>query len=399
MDLSFGGEYDQLREEIRAFLTVTWPLSMRRDADREAAIRFRKEAAARGYLYPAFPRRLGGGEQLPDPIRTQIVREEFDAFGAPREAPGNGATMLAPTLLEQGSSWQQDAFIPRALSGESLWCQGYSEPCAGSDLASLQTRAELRDGEWIITGQKVWTTLAHQADYMFLLARTEPDRPRHRGISYLLLDMRQPGVEVRPIRQITGTSEFNEVFLTEARTPADWIVGRRGEGWTVSRTTLKHERNTVGNAGRSVALFESLLRLARRTIRDGRPAIEDPIVRDRLVTIFALVQSQIYGGYYQMTRDIDGRDPGPIAVTNKLAATTISERVADLALDLLDCDALLAPTGAIPGERPGNERWMRQYLGSIGLSFGGGTSNIQRNIIAERGYGLPRGVVSQGGAP
>jgi alkylation response protein AidB-like acyl-CoA dehydrogenase len=394
MDLSLDRGHEEFREQVRAFLATAWPAST--PADGKTAIAFRKQAAAMGYLYPGFPRRLGGGEQPPDPIRSHIVREEFDETGAPREAPGNGPTMLVPTLLEQGTDWQQEMFIPATLSGESVWCQGYSEPGAGSDLASLRTRAELRDGQWIITGQKVWTTLAHRADYMFLLARTELDRDRHNGISYLLLDMKQPGVEVRPIRQITGTSDFNEVFLTEARTPSDWIVGRRGEGWAVSRTTLKHERNTVGSAGRSVALFESLLRLARRVSRDGRPAIEDPMVRDRLAAIFGLVQSQLYGGYYQLTCDIEGREAGPIGVTNKLAATTISERIAELALDLLGSDAMLAPTGAVPGGRPGNERWMLQYLGSIGLSFGGGTSNIQRNVIGERGYGLPRDLARSG---
>ena len=388
MDLSFDQGHDQLRDEIRAFLSSTWSASMH--GDRPSEIAFRQAAAARGYLYPAYPRRVGGGEQPADPIRSQVIRAEFRAAGAPQEAPGNGPTMLVPTLIERGLPWQQDAFVAPALSGATLWCQGYSEPEAGSDLASLRTRAELRDDKWVINGHKIWTTLAHRADFMFLLARTEPDLPRHAGISYLLLDMKQPGIEVRPIKQITGTADFNEVFFTDVETPADWIVGGRGEGWSVSRTTLKHERNLVGNAGRSVALFESLLKLARRTERCGGPSIEDPIIRDRLVSIFGLVQAQLYAGYYQLSRDIDGRDAGPVGLTNKLAATTIAERVAELALDIVGSDALLAPTGGIAGERPGNERWMQQYFGSIGLSFGGGTNNIQRNIIAERGYGLPR---------
>ena len=387
MDLNFGPEYAQLRADLRGFLSAAWPVST---ADRAAAVVFRKDAAEHGYLYPSYPREYGGGGRPVDPLRAHVIREEFAAVGAPREAPGNGPTMLVPTLLVHGTDWQKEAFILKALSGETLWCQGYSEPDAGSDLASLRTRAVLRDGEWVITGQKIWTTLAHQADYMFLLARTELDEKRHRGLSYLLLDMRQPGVEVRPIRQITGTSDFNEVFLNEARTPADWIVGERGKGWEVSKTTLVFERNTVGGAERSVALFDSLVKLARRTERDGRPALEDELVRDRLATIHGMVQAQLYSGYLQLTRSLDRREPGPVALMNKLATTTIAERVAELALDLVGVDALLAPTGGVPGVRPGNERWMFQYLGSIGLSFGGGTSNIQRNIIAERGYGLPR---------
>ena len=389
-----GPRYERFREEVRQFLTNHSP---GRSASREEAIAFRKLATERGYLNRSIPRRLGGGEQPADPLEAQIVAEEFGRAGAPHAA-GIGATMLAPTLLERGEEWQRLRFIPPTLTGEILWCQGYSEPGAGSDLASLQTRALLDGQEWIVNGHKVWTTQAHEADYMFVLARTEPDAPKRQGISYLLLDMHQPGVEVRPLRQITGTAEFNEVLLTDARTPADWIVGARGEGWSVANTTLRHERASVGSVAGLDGQFASLVKLAQRVQLDGRPAIEDPGVRCRLVDLQARLEVQRYCGYFQMSRAAAGRSSGPVGMMSKLAATDFGEQVAALALDLLGEDGLLAPTGGTPGERPGNERWLMQFFGSIALAIAGGSSNIQRNIIAERALGLPRDAVTAGDA-
>jgi len=389
-----GPRYERFREEVRQFLTNHSP---GRSASREEAIAFRKLATERGYLNRSIPRRLGGGEQPADPLEAQIVAEEFGRAGAPHAA-GIGATMLAPTLLERGEEWQRLRFIPPTLTGEILWCQGYSEPGAGSDLASLQTRALLDGQEWIVNGHKVWTTQAHEADYMFVLARTEPDAPKRQGISYLLLDMHQPGVEVRPLRQITGTAEFNEVLLTDARTPADWIVGARGEGWSVANTTLRHERASVGSVAGLDGQFASLVKLAQRVQLDGRPAIEDPGVRCRLVDLQARLEVQRYCGYFQMSRAAAGRSSGPVGMMSKLAATDFGEQVAALALDLLGEDGLLAPTGGTPGERPGNERGLMQFFGSIALAIAGGSSNIQRNIIAERALGLPRDAVTAGDA-
>jgi alkylation response protein AidB-like acyl-CoA dehydrogenase len=300
--------------------------------------------------------------------------------------------MLAPTLLERGAEWQREKFIPPTLSGEILWCQGYSEPGAGSDLASLRTTAILDGDEWIINGQKIWTTGGHLADFMFVLVRTEMDAPAKEGISYLLLDIRQSGVEVRPLKQITGTAEFNEVFFTDARTPQNWIVGRRGEGWSVANTTLKHERGGVGGTAGIESQFRSLVKLAQRASISGRPAITDPGVRDRLVQIQARIETHRYCSYFQLSRSLKGESSGRVSLMNKLNATNLGQRMAEFALDVLQDASLLDSLGGTEGERPGDERWMNQYLGSLGMAIAGGTSNIQRNIIAERGLGLPRDV-------
>ncbi len=393
MDLGYGPEYEAYRREVAEFLATRWTPAPdeEREARRARERAFRLEATERGYLYRNIPRRYGGSEQPPDVLEGQILREEFRRARAPMEVPGNGTSMLAPTLLECGAEWQKERFVPKTVTGEYRWCQGYSEPGSGSDLASIQTRGELDGDEWVVNGQKIWTTQARDSQFMFALVRTEPDAPKHAGISYLLIPMDQPGVEVQPLRQINGTSDFNQVFLTDARTPADWIVGRRGEGWRVSRTTLKHERNNIGSATQSVQLFESLLRLASQVERDGAPALRDPGVRDRLVELQGYVRAQLYSSYVQLSRDAAGRDPGPIATMNKLISTNLSQQAAAIAHDLLGSDGLLDPLAGIRREgRAGREKWVNQFMGSLAMGLGGGTSNIHRNVIAERCLGLPR---------
>jgi alkylation response protein AidB-like acyl-CoA dehydrogenase len=244
----------------------------------------------------------------------------------------------------------------------------------------------------VINGQKVWTSGASQANWMFLLARTEPGKPRRAGLSYLLLDMGQPGVEVRPLRQINGSAEFSEVFLTGARTPLDQIVGGRGNGWAVSRTTLAAERTTLAAPETSAALMASLIRLAQRTERDGVPAIQDPVIRARLAELQGWINAQKYASY----RQAGARTAGgmiDLALLNKLMHADIAERVARLALEILGPAAILDPAAS---QRPGDERWLNQFFGSLGIAIAGGTSNIQRNIIAERGLGLPRDPVGAG---
>ena len=385
MDLNFTAGYEDLRTEIRRFLADNWTAT--RDP---ATIRtFRLRATEAGYLYRSIPHRYGGSERPADPVAAEVIAEEFTAASAPREMMGISTEMLVPTLLDNGEEWQKDLFVAATLVGDFIWCQGYSEPGAGSDLASLRTTAVLQGGEWVINGQKVWTTGGHLANKMFVLARTEPDAPKHAGISYLLLDMDQPGVEVRPLKQITGTAEFNEVFFTNARTPANWIVGERGNGWNVSKSLLKHERLMVGNPGRSEALFRSVMKLARSTTLDGRPAIESPDVQQQLVRLEAWLETQRCSGFYQTTKSLRGEPTGALGLTNKLNNTNFGQRVAELALELIGTDALLAPNAGTSGP-PGQQRWMNQYMGSLGMAIAGGTSNIQRNIIAERGLGLPR---------
>lgn len=390
MDLEYSGEHIAFQKEVESFLEERWSTPMKaKPADRAAFVReFRLAATERGYLYRAFPRAYGGGEQSPDALRAQIIRECFERARAPMEAPGNGVTMFAPTLLEAGEPWQKEMFIPKTLSGEYRWAQGYSEPGAGSDLASLRSRAELVDGEWVINAHKIWTSFAYDCTHMFILVRTEPDAPKHAGISYLLLKLDQPGVTIRRIHQISGQSEFCEVFLEDVRTPADWIVGERGQGWPVSRTTLKHERNSIGGV-RTVRLLESLMRLARSTPLNGRPAIEDPMIRDRIVAVEGYVQAQMYSGYYQLTCDVADRPAGVHSLLNKLGATSIGQEIASIASDIVGDRALHMPADGGSGQR-NPEQWLNQIFGSLGLSIAGGASNIQRNVISERGLGLPR---------
>jgi alkylation response protein AidB-like acyl-CoA dehydrogenase len=400
MDLSYGPEYEAFRDEVRSFLEESWPPGGA-DAElprEEQTARFRAKGVEGGYLLRWLPKAYGGSEEPADALKASIIREEFSRVRAPMEVRGIGMMMLVPTLLEKGSEWQKDLFIPKTVQGEFHWCQGYSEPGSGSDLASLSTRAELVGDEWVINGQKIWTTNAQEADYIFCLCRTEPDAPKHAGISYLLIPMKQPGVEVRPLKQMNGGADFNEVFFSDARTKADWIVGKRGEGWLVSRATLKHERDGIGNAAMSGLMFMGLVELAKNTQRFGRPAIQDPVIRQRLVTLEGRVRSHEYSSYRQLSRNARGKDPGRVAAMNKLVSTHIGCEVAEIALDLLGdeglCDPQSQPQG-VGGTLGPARSWMSQYMYSLGIAIAGGTANIQRNVIGERALGLPRDYYAQ----
>jgi alkylation response protein AidB-like acyl-CoA dehydrogenase len=393
MDLSYGTEVEGFRTEVLAFLAENWPLKGK-EADlpyEKAASLFRERAIAAGYLYRNIPKQYGGSEQEPDVLKAQVIREEFGAKWAPQEARGIGTMMLVPTLLERGAEWQKEKFVKPTITGEYAWCQGYSEPGSGSDLASLKTRGVLVDGEWVINGQKIWTSGAHHADYMFCLVRTEPDAPKHAGISYLLIDMKQPGIDVRPLRMMTGSADFNEVFLNDVRTPENWIVGKRGEGWNVSRTTLKHERNSIGAAQQTRAALAGLVKLAKEREIDGRPAIENDVIRHRIAELEGYVRAHQYSGYRQLTKDSKGEEAGIISMMMKLFSTEIGHKTARLALDLISDEGLLSAGNANMGvPARGSQGWIGQYMYSLGIAVAGGTANIQRNVIAERGLGLPR---------
>jgi alkylation response protein AidB-like acyl-CoA dehydrogenase len=387
MDLTYGPEYERFRAEVRSFLREHW-----RPSDSSADVAgFRRAAVDAGYLYRSVPRQYGGSEQPVDVLKARVIREEFSAARAPMELKSLGTQLLVPTLLEAGAEWQKERFIKATITGQVKWCQGYSEPEAGSDLASLRTTAVQVGDRWVIRGQKVWTSFAHEADYMFLLARTDPDAPKRQGISYLLVPMDQPGIEVRPLRQITGESEFNEVFLTDATTAADWIVGEPGQGWMVANMTLRHERAWVGDVTESDHLMNSLIRLAEQTPGPaGRPWIEDGHLRSRLMEVQGYVEAHRYSGYLQLSRSLKGESSGALGLTNKISSTNIAERIAAIAVDILGDASLLPHTGAGHGAEVGPERWMYQYFGSLGSAIAGGASNIQRNIVAQRGLGLPR---------
>ena len=387
MDLRYGERYEAFRAGVREFLAASWP-------DRDEAA-FRERALARGYVYRHFPRLYGGSEQPPDVLEDAILAQEFAAAGAPRDLRGIGPAMLAPTLLECGSEAQKQRFIAPTLRGDIRWCQGYSEPGAGSDLASLSSRALLDGDHWVIDGHKIWTSEAQHADFMFGLFRTEPEAETHAGISYLLLDMKSPGIEVRPLRQMTGAAEFNEVFFTGVRVPADMIVGRRGEGWKVSRATLKHERNLIGDPRFLRSAFEALVELARRTPRGGGRALDDAHVRQRLAEIEGYVASQEYSAYRQLTAAARGEESKAMlaVLMNKLYSTDTSQRITRLAFDLLGADGLIQPSpdeALVASQRRTPGGWTAQYMFALANSIAGGASNIQRNIIGERGLGLPR---------
>ena len=303
------------------------------------------------------------------------------------EVSGNGMSMLVPTLLERGAPEQKERFIPPTVRGDYIWGQGYSEPGAGSDLASVRCRGDLVGDHWVINGQKTWTSQGAHATHMFALVRTEPDATKHKGISYLLIDLDQPGVTRRPIRQITGEASFSEFIFDDVKTPADWIVGDRGEGWAVSRTTLKHERASIGSADGLGATFDKLLDLAKQA-RDGG-ALRDPRLRDAVVRIEGWVLAHRYSSYRLFSLAAAGEEPGLIGLMMKLLLTEIGHDIALLAQELIGDDALIEP--APPGVRGrGPEKWLDQIMGSLGNSIAGGATNIQRSIIGERGLGLPR---------
>jgi alkylation response protein AidB-like acyl-CoA dehydrogenase len=374
---------EDFRAEVAAFLEDHWS----NGRGREDVAAFRAKAIARGYLYRYVPVEYGGSGQPPDARKAQIIREEFDRVRAPTALAGGAVRQLLPTLLAVAEDWQKQLFIPRTLAGEITWCQGYSEPGAGSDLASLRTTAVLDGDEWVINGQKVWTSDARTATHMYCLARTEPDQPKHAGISYLLLDMRQPGVTVRPLKQITGDATFNEVFFDNARTPASWIVGKRGEGWLVSRTTLEFERAVVGGTDGTQTLFEKLIKLAMTTQVEGRRAIDDPLIRDEICRIQMMIAAQRADAAEQARRALKGDAKPPAGgAFAKLYGSTITERMALAAQKIMGEAAIGAPRENAPGP----SRWVSQFMNSIAAQIGGGTSNMQRNVIAERHLGLPR---------
>jgi alkylation response protein AidB-like acyl-CoA dehydrogenase len=404
VNLSYSAEYEQFRQEVRTFLREHWtdddkaaaPVADQntvaasmgatvRTDDRATA--FRMKAIERGYLYRHVPRQYGGAEQPADPLKATIIGEEFRRHDAPFEIMGQGPSMLAPTLIERGTEEQKQRFVRDTLLGKIKWCQGYSEPGAGSDLASLRTKAELVGDHWIVNGQKIWTSNATDADWMFALVRTEPTMPKHDGITYMLIDMKTPGIDVRPLRQMTGEADFNEVFFENVRVPKDSIVGKRGEGWSVSRSTLKHERALIGNATFARRTFDGVVMMAQAVEIRGKRAIDDPVFRDRLVDLEARLLAAEYNGYRLLTASARGEDAGVAAIVPKLHSTTLAYDCAKLAMDLMSDRGCL-----YVGEpnAPAMGMFGTAYMWYYGMAIGGGAPNIQRNVIAERGLGMPR---------
>jgi len=394
VNLSYSKTYQDFQAEVCLFLKKNWPLvgdEAKLPGEDQAKL-FRARAVDQGYSLRHIPKKYGGSEQDVDPLKAEIIRAEFEAARVPHIDPRIGMMneVVVPTILAKGANWMKERFIPKIVTGEYIFCQCYSEPGAGSDLAALKTRAELVGDEWVINGQKIWTSRAHFSHYCVALVRTEPKASKYQGITYMIIDMNQPGVEVRPLKQITGVAEFNEVFFTDARTPKDWIVGERGEGWAVSRMIVDREHSTFGGAARSQKLFERLLGLARNTYVEGKPAIESAIIRRRLACLEGRIRSLQYTGYRMLTKQGKGEKQLSVSKMVKLYSTRIAHEVAAIAQDIIGDDSMLMPRQDVDRSEIGNEKWVFQYLGSIAHGIGGGTSNVHRNIVAEKVLGLPK---------
>lgn len=391
MDLRYGKEYEDFRQEVRAFLAQHGHKSPSLQGEMGRPTAQAREWQAllieQGYAARTIPKQYGGYGGEPDVLKSVIVDQEFDRAGVSKGLGGQGISMLVPTLLELGTEEQKQRFIKPTLTGEIFWCQGYSEPNAGSDLASLQTKAHVEGDEFVINGQKIWTSSAHFSDMMFVLVRTEADAPKHMGISYLLLSMKTPGIEVRPLVTMTGDATFNEVFFTDVRLKTDQIVSKRGDGWMVANATLKHERGMLGDPSQSANLLHQVTELLTSETVDGVRLIDSPVFRDRLMRLQARVASMQWHSMRLLTNTLKNElEVMPILVV-KLIGTHLNQDICALAIDALgelgilyDQSKYLRAMGM----------WQSRYMFSIGLIIGGGTSHIQKNIISERGLGMPR---------
>ncbi|MEU6979423.1 acyl-CoA dehydrogenase family protein [Streptomyces sp. NPDC046371] len=352
-----------------------------------------RHMAAEGWTCVGWPKEYGGrGATLEQQV---AFHEEYALADAPARVNHIGEQLLGPTLIAFGTPAQRERFLPPIVAAEELWCQGYSEPDAGSDLANVRTRAERDDGgasrtggdagggEWVVTGQKVWTSLAHEADWCFVIARTEPGSTRHQGLSYLLVPLDQPGVEIRPIVQLTGTSEFNEVFFDGARTHASHVVGAPGDGWRVAMATLGFERG-VSTLGQQVGFrreLEAVIELARRN-----GAAADPLIRDRIARAWIGLETIRFNAL-RMLGGVAAGAPGPEASIGKIFWATWHRELGELAMDVCGAEGMLAA-----GAPYDLTDWQRLYLFSRSDTLYAGSNEIQRNIIAERVLGLPKEV-------
>ncbi len=401
MEPSYSAEAVAFREKIQAFLAEHLPSDWEGIGalEPEAADTFRAEwrplLAERRYLAPAWPVEYGGGGMTA--LEQVILAEEFVKAGVPTGGSNDnfGIQMVGNTLLQWGTDEQKAYFLPRVISGEDVWCQGYSEPDAGSDLASLGCRAMLDGDEWVVNGQKIWTSGGQSANWIFVLCRTDPEAPKHRGISFLLCPMDQPGVELRPIRMLSGASEFNETFFTDARTAREHVVGGVNNGWAVAMTLLGYER---GQAAATMPIMfraevDKLLDLAR-----DRGVAGDPVIRQRLARSYIDVEVMRLLGLRTLTGFLAGRQPGPGESIFKLFWSEHHKRLTELAVDILGAEAM-TPTGRPPAssfqaDAPGSPNdsgsWVGTFYSARAGTIYAGTSQIQRNILGEMVLGLPK---------
>ncbi|MEE4023335.1 acyl-CoA dehydrogenase family protein [Gordonia sp. PKS22-38] len=396
MHYGTGAELDEFRAEVREFVRGHAPaipskagVRSAEDAEELALLKkWTRDLFDAGYLGGAWPREYGGNGASHQLERDVVVGEEIARHRAPAPVQG-AANLVANALLDHGTAEQKRRHLGGIRSGEVIFCQLFSEPGSGSDLASLRTRAtRLDDGSFRVTGQKVWTTNAHWADYGYLLARTDPEAPKHKGISAFLIDMSLPGVDVRPLREMTGTADFNEVFLDDVVVPADALIGEVNQGWRIANSSLAHERTGVANnAVRLQCNIDALVDLAAVVQRHGRPAIEDSAIRDRLGALSASVgalSALVYAGLSRASAGDVRPGDAPMA---KLMYSELGVEIAAFALDLCGADGVLIDTDPHAVD---SGRWQDEFLYARAYTIAGGSSEIMRNMIAERGLGLPR---------
>ena len=376
MDLTLSPSEEAFRDELRAWLIGNHP---GREPDGDlAGFEFRRGWQRRlhesGWAGVSWPREYGGrGATL---VEQAIYNEEFVRAQAPSAANVLGLAMGGPTVIAHGTEEQKRRYLEPILSASEIWCQGFSEPGSGSDLASVKTRG-VRDGDgWVVTGQKVWTTLAQHAKWCMLVARTDPDAPKHQGLTYFLMDMEQDGVQVRPLRQITGEAEFNELFIEEARVPDENIVGGEGNGWAVAITTLMHERATLA-FGLQIAVKLALRELMGLVRESGATA--DPLVRDRLAQLYIEAEVLRLNAYRGLSAIMRDGVPGPEGSLGKWQWAEVNQALTELAMDLRGPRAVLH-----------DDTWTFRFLRARANSIEGGTTEILKNIVAERVLGLPR---------
>jgi alkylation response protein AidB-like acyl-CoA dehydrogenase len=405
MDLTYPPEAERFRKEIRAWLEENLPAGWFEGFELTGAERARfnddwvQKLYDGGWICASWPAEYGGKGL--STMENVVLAEEFARARAPMRADFFGDTLVGPTILQWGTEEQKQQFLPEILTGQIRWCQGFSEPNSGSDLASLKTSAVLDGEEWVINGQKVWTTQAQYADYCFLLARTDPAASKHKGISYLLVPMKQPGIEVRPITQPDGTAEFNEVFFDDARCPKENVVGGVNNGWVVANTTLAHERGMSATTSfrRFADEFDAMVAAAQ-----ANGAIADPTVRQRLMRYHTKIEILRINGLRSLSATVTGKKDAGVAAlgaTNKMFWSEMHREAMELALDIYGAASLLADAGPEGSAWPATMRatgkgayrvspMLSAFFFSRSETIWGGTAEIQRNIVGERVLGLPR---------
>ena len=398
MDFSYTAQHQRFRNELRAWLAANlppgWGKEVHEPTDEDERAQFRlaweRKLHDGQWIGLNWPKEYGGRGATQ--IEQGIFAEEMARARAPEGLNIIGRNLVGPTLLRHGTEAQRKRYLPKILSSEEVWCQGFSEPNAGSDLASLRTEAVLSGDEFIVNGQKIWTSLAQWARYGILIARTDVDVPKHQGVSYFVCPMDTPGIEIRPIIEMTGTHTFNEVFLTDVRLPAENLVGEEHRGWELAKVTLGNERVSLSGGG---ALWGNgpsagdLLDLVR-----DRGGVADPVLRQRLAALHVEAEVLRLIRLRTVTARIKGEPPGPEASIRKAMADDHGQRIMELAKDLAGSAGMLADAGPLGADAG---MWTHGFLFAPALTIGGGTSVVQRNIIAERVLGLPHDVdVEQG---